>query len=98
MTPPLLSGRRTKPCLTNSRSREQNRGVLTDQQQFVLQAPAVGVGGIEQAAALDVCPPRVVQVKREIAEKARGYWGSTVLADAGAKPGWRREYEQRRVA
>ena len=45
-----------------------------------------------------VSAPRVVQVKREIAEKARGYWGSTVLADAGVKPTWRREWERRWVA
>ena len=71
---------------------------LTEQQQTVLTATAVGDSGIDTAAVLNVCPPRVVQVKREIADKARTYWGSTVLADAGSKPGWRRDFEQRRVA
>ena len=58
----------------------------------------MGVEGIEQAAALNVYPPRVVQVKREIAEKARAYWGKTVPVDVGTKPVWRREYECRRAA
>ena len=71
---------------------------LTRQQQTVLTGTAVGDSGIDTAAALNVCPPRVVQVKREIAEQARGYWGNSVLADAGSKPSWRREFEQRRAA
>ena len=59
---------------------------------------AVADSGIEQAAALNVSAPRVVQVKRQIAEKARAYWGNSVLSDAGSKPGWRRECERRRAA
>ena len=58
----------------------------------------LGVEGIETAAALKVSQPRVTQVKREIAYEVRRYWGSTVLVDAGSKPSWRREYEQRRAA
>ena len=50
----------------------------------------------ELATEMNVSPPRVVQLKREIAADARGYWGESVLQDAGAKPAWRREQEQRR--
>ena len=71
---------------------------LTRQQECVLQATARGDSGIELSATLGVSQPRITQVKREVSEKATAYWGSTVLADAGSKPNWRREYEQRRVA
>jgi len=71
---------------------------LTEQQQHVLTATARGDSGIETAAAIARSPGRVVQLKREIAEQVRGYWGNSVLADAGAKPAWRREFEQHRRA
>ena len=44
----------------------------------------------------NISPPRVVQLKREIATDARGYWGESVLQDAAAKPAWAREQQQNR--
>ena len=57
---------------------------------------AVGYAVKELAAEVNVSPPRIVQLKREIAADARQHWGESVLQDAGAKPAWRREQEQRR--
>ncbi len=69
---------------------------LDQRKQRVLTGTAAGFAVKELAAEVNVSPPRIVQLKREIAADARGYWGKSVLQDAGEKPAWRREQEQRR--
>ena len=58
--------------------------------QQVLRDTAAGYGTGEQAERLGVSPPRIVQHKRAVAERARAFWGPTLLADAAQRPLWRR--------
>lgn len=63
---------------------------LGEKQREVLNATAMGKSGKATAYGLKVSPPRVVQVKREVAAKIRSCWGEDVLVDAQRKPLWRR--------
>ncbi len=69
---------------------------LDQRKQRILTGTAAGFAVKELATEINVSPPRIVQLKREIAADARGYWGESVLQDAGERPVWRREQEQRR--
>ncbi len=69
---------------------------LDQRKQRVLTGTAAGFAVKELADEMNVSPPRVVQLKREIAADARGYWGGNVLQDAAAEPAWAREQLQNR--
>ena len=55
----------------------------------VLVGTAQGMMNMDIAKALLVSPPRVVQLKRQIADKIRQAWGDNAMVDAGNKPAWR---------
>ena len=48
----------------------------------------------ELALKYGVTPPRIVQIKREIAEAVSAYMGSDILAVAGEEPTWKRDLER----
>ena len=64
-------------------------GLSADQQQVVMET-AAGFGTKTQAAIRGVSPSAISQQKRTVARQARGFWGETVLQDAGEKPVWQR--------
>jgi len=63
---------------------------LTQRESYVIQATAAETPGTEIARHLKVCGPRVVQIKREVAQKIREAWGDDALKDAVRDTRWQR--------
>ena len=62
---------------------------LDVRQRRVVHAAAEGVQGDVLAGELGVSPPRITQMKRGVAERIRGVWGTTGIADSVTVPVWR---------
>jgi len=61
---------------------------LDSREQYVVRETAIETSGIAMAQHLKISTPRVVQIKREVADKIRDAWGEDALADAVREPMW----------
>jgi len=95
----VLSGRNDDPgdAAVRRLDWDQFMAGLDARENYVVQSTAVGSRGLDQARALGVSAPRIVQLKRGVAEKARQFWGDEVIADAVHVPQWKRDLWTRRA-
>lgn len=88
----LIADRRDDPGVRAIREADWEGFIeeLPERQRTVVLGTAAGLTGIEQAGRLGVTPPRIVQIRREVARNALRFWGDSVLTDVMVKPLWMR--------
>ena len=69
---------------------EEFMGSLDRRSQATASMLAEGASGKQLAARLGVSVPRVSQIKRELASKAKAFFGVKAMGEAVAAPEWRR--------
>lgn len=88
----VLEGRGDGPDVRAAR--EIDWGMVMDtlpaRQRKVVRCTAQGYGPRDIGEKLRVSAPRVVQLKREIADRIQEAWGDGVIAGVCRKPVWRR--------
>ena len=68
---------------------------LDERSMAVVVGTAQGMMNMDVAKALMVSPPRVIQLKLQIADKIRDAWGDHATSDAADRPAWRGVMENR---
>lgn len=63
---------------------------LDKRERYIVRETAIETAGAVIARRLRISTPRVVQIKRGIAEKIRGVWGNDALVDAVRESRWQR--------
>ena len=69
---------------------EQVMERLDPREQFVVNETALETPGTMMAKSLRISTPRIVQIKRRVAQKIRDIWGEDAVADSVRESMWQR--------
>jgi len=94
----MLADKNDDPATHSARKMDWDElmGKLDDRSVTVIVGTAQGYMNLDVAKTLSVSPPRVIKMKRRIADQIKQAWGNHVVAQSIIKPEWRKAMENHR--